>query len=113
MSDFKNKAKSFMIGAALVPAAGLLAHMGGAIHPYAESEDYSLKHRYECAYSFNTPEEHKHYTVTSWDTPEFDGIPDQKKSYLASPWAMYPAMLGLGLLGARRRWYDKIQEKCR
>lgn len=105
------KIKSFLFGAALVPLGGLLAHIGASAFEADPHADYSLKHRFESAYCFNTPDDHKQYTVTEY----VSGYAQEsyKTKYLASPWLTYPAMLGLGVLSARRRWDKKLKDKIR
>ena len=108
MAKFKTKLKGFVRGALLVPALGVAAHacMGGLSNNYYRfnwptDEEYSLKYRFETAYSFNTPAEHK--TYTTWDYIYRDGQREGHKTpYLASPYATYPAMVLCGLIGARR-----------
>jgi len=114
MSEFKNKAKSFMMGAALVPASmlatGLVFPDGVATDDGVHSSTFSLSHAFECAYSLNTPQSHKTFYVSATN----HGMDSSGTyPYAAHPLATYPAMLTLGLLGARNRWYDKILEKCR
>ena len=114
MSDFKNKAKSFMIGAALVPVSmvtgGLVMQTGGLSDETIHSNGFSLSHAMECAYSLNTPDAHKTYYISATN----HGMDDSGTyPYAAHPFATYPAMLALGLVGARRNWYDKLAEKCR
>lgn len=112
------KAKGFIKGALLVPAMGLVAHgvmgvvssnydwnaFGGGHWP--TDEEYSLKHRFETACSFNTPEEHKTYVVYepifrdgSWEHGQGEKVP----YWPASPYMTYGAMLAAGLIGARRQ----------
>ena len=115
MRDFKNKAKSFMIGAALVPASmlagGLVMQSGGLSDEEVRTNTFSLSHAMECAYSVNIPDEHKRFEYTTTNHGMESG--DNSIPYAAHPLATYPAMLGLGLLAARGRWYDKLAEKCR
>lgn len=90
---------STVIMAAVIPAGGLLAH--GArkflsddyVHP-----DYSLKNRFETAYSFKTPDSHKYYH----STPVINGYSQEtiQEKYLASPYATYGALCIYGLAGA-------------
>ena len=114
MSNFTNKTKSFLIGASFVPVsmvgAGFLCPDGTLSDSEIHSSTFSLSHGMECAYSFNTPDSHKQYYIsaTNHGMDESGTYP-----YLASPWATYPAMLCLGALAARRRWYEQIKEKCR
>ncbi|MBE6461864.1 MAG: hypothetical protein E7006_03425 [Alphaproteobacteria bacterium] len=88
-----------VIMAAVIPVGGLFAH--GAreflsddyMHP-----DYSLKNRFETAYSFKTPDAHKYYHSTPMINGYSQGIVQEK--YLASPYATYGALCGAGLAGA-------------
>lgn len=99
MSSIKTKATGFIIGAAMIPLMGVGAHALGAALQDGVMNDYSLHHRFETAYSFKTPEDHKHYTfIASHDNPLADS---DTHRYPASPYATYPAMLVFGLLGAR------------
>jgi len=114
MSEFKNKAKSFVIGATLVPAsmlaAGMIFSNGTGNSDTVHSSTFSLSHAFECAYSMTTPQSHKTYDISATD----HGMDSSGTyPYAAHPLVTYPAMLGLGLLGVRGRWYDKIKEKCR
>lgn len=109
-----NIAKGPIKGIMLVPALGLMAHLfSGHLTNLTDNPeldcwthtDYSLKHRFECAYKFNIPEECKYYTRTVgyWDdkNERWDNCVVREK-YLASPYAMYPATLIMGVLGAMR-----------
>lgn len=117
MSLMNAKAKGFIKGALLVPMLGLVAHgvMGLAssnyeINMHADwnvptDDSYSLKHRFETAYSFNTPENHKTYTYynPTWHDGMLDhGQGEQVPYWPTSPYVTYGAMLACGLLGARR-----------
>lgn len=99
MSKIKETIKGFVFGAAAVPALGLVAH---AIHYAGEDwlyDDYSLSHRFETAYSFNTPESHKQYTYQPVINGYSNGEPE-KTTYLAHPLVMWPLTLGAGIAGA-------------
>lgn len=111
------KVKGFLKGALLVPAMGLVAHgvMGLASDNYElnvnadwnwpTDDSYSLKHRFETAYSFNTPQDHKTYRFydSTWsDGMLYHGQGKEVPYWPASPYVTYSAMLACGLLGARR-----------
>ncbi len=98
------KAKTFLSAAIkstmIVPVLGLVAHFS----VYCSDDcvaDYSLKNRFECAYKINVAPEKKKYRIVS----EFNGHcnvdVDKTTSYLASPWATYPAHVLLFVLGGR------------
>ena len=82
--------------ALLVPVLGVLAHIGGGTLTDASLHNYSLKNRFETAYSFNTPEEHKsyYYTMDAFYPDEY-----HKTYYLASPYATYGVIALGGLAG--------------
>ncbi len=78
----------------VVPIMGLVAH--GVKYMSDERLDgYSLRNRFETAYCFNTPNEHKYY----YSTPVIFGYEAEgdtvRESYLASPYATY-GIIGLG-----------------
>lgn len=107
MRAFKTKLKGFVQGVAMVPISLAAAHaiMGVVSDNYydfkmPEDRDYSLKYRFETAFSFNTPDEHKVYMF--WTRA---GRADRPEgfctNYLMGPYATYPAMVLAGLLGAK------------
>ena len=115
MSLMNAKAKGFVKGALLVPALGVVAHItmgffSGNYEPnihadWRLSDDYSLKHRFETAYNFNTPEDHKTYKF--YEIRCHDGTLEHEyietvHYWPTSPYITYAAMLACGLLGARR-----------
>ena len=88
-----------LVMATAVPVLGLAAHGLG----YASEDvrnNYSLKNRFETAYCFDTPENHKYY----YSTPIFNGYTasDQqsKEYYMASPYATYGATAAGTIAGA-------------
>ncbi len=89
---------TMMMGAA-IPVGGVLAHGARSLlsDDYLHN-NYSLKHRFETAYSFDTPEAHKYYTCT----PTINGYSQEteQQRYLASPYATYGTMAFAGLAGA-------------
>lgn len=84
--------------AIVIPALGLLAHIAPTFGDVYLEGDYSLKNRFETAYSFNTPEEHKYYHAT----PVINGYgaDTTKERYLASPFATYGAIALGAMAGA-------------
>lgn len=113
MDALKEGAKGALSGvvatAIVVPIMGLAAH--GVKYMSDERLDgYSLKNRFETAYCFNTPKEHKYY----YSTPVIFGYEADgdtvRESYLASPYATYGiigfgglAGAGLALAGRRKK----------
>ncbi len=85
--------------AIIIPIMGLAAH-GVKYLGDEKLENYSLKNRFETAYSFNTPKEHKYY----YSTPVINGYEKDHETtreyYLASPYATYSVMALGGLTGA-------------
>lgn len=81
-----------------ISVLGALAHIGPMLGDTNLSSDYSLKHRFETAYSFNTPEKHKYYHAT----PVINGYygETEKERYLASPFATYGAIAMGAAVGA-------------
>ncbi len=117
MSSMNTKVKGFLKGALLVPMMGLVAHevMGFLSNNYElnvnadwnwpTDSSYSLKHRFETAYSFNTPEDHKTYRFydSTWEGGMLHhGQGTEVPYWPTSPYVTYAAMLACGLLGARR-----------
>lgn len=105
-AEFKKSIKYMLI----FPAMGLAAHLfsGTNFTDYQgldtqTGSDYSLSHRFETAFSFNTPEEHKYYHATSgyWDATNGFDAETSKERYLASPWATYPILAALALMGTK------------
>lgn len=80
-----------------IPVLGLAGHMVKYIGD-SFLDNYSLKNRFETAYSFNTPEDHKYYR----ETPVINGYEAEtrKEPYLASPYATYGLIALAGLGGA-------------
>lgn len=83
--------------AMIIPVLGFAGHMvryAGDCH----LDNYSLKNRFETAYSFKTPESHKYY----YETPIINGYeaPTSKEPYWASPYATYGLIALAGLGGA-------------
>ena len=88
---------ALLMGGVIIPVGGLVAH--GAKYAGEETlAGYSLRNRFETAYSFNTPESHKYY----YSTPIVNGYAQEtcKEEYFASPYATYGATAGAGLAGA-------------
>ena len=88
-----------IVMATVIPAGGLFAH--GARQFLSDDNlhnDYSLKNRFETAYSFKTPDAHKYYHVT----PTINGYSQEtvKEKYIASPYTTYGAMAAAALAGA-------------
>ena len=105
MSKISNAAKGFVKGALLVPAMGLAAHALWYAGDVDLGNDYSLQHRFECAYSFNTPDSHKTFTAA----PIINGYrqESQEEKYWAHPYVMWPATLIMGAFGAAVALDDK------
>lgn len=102
MSKFRTAFQGFILGAAIVPALGVAAHLMRAAGDNANvGDDYSLKHRFETAYCFNTPDKHKEYTIYPLDAHWNQGEPTTDK-YMANPWVMWSLTLACGALGAAR-----------
>ena len=80
-----------------IPVLGLAGHMVKYIGD-SSLDNYSLKNRFETAYSFKTPESHKYY----YETPIINGYeaPTSKEPYWASPYATYGLIALAGLGGA-------------
>ncbi len=85
--------------AIIIPIMGLAAH-GVKYLGDEKLENYSLKNRFETAYHFDTPSEHKYY----YSTPVISGYEAEGareyEYYLASPYATYGAMALGGIAGA-------------
>ena len=83
--------------ALIIPILGLAVH-GVKYFGDDSLKNYSLKNRFETAYSFNTPEDHKYYR----ETPVINGyeVGTRKEPYLASPYATYGLIALAGLGGA-------------
>ena len=99
MAKLRPAAKGFFIGLTIVPAMGILAHGVRMAGEDRLGDDYSLCHRFESAYCFNVPQEHREYTVF----PISNGyqIEEPKKDrYMANPWLIWPLTLAGGVLGA-------------
>jgi len=102
--------KTAAFSAVAIPILGLGVHvfryMGNA-----DLSNYSLKNRFETAYSFKTPNSHKHYMLN----PKLYMYDDyEPRPYLASPYATYGAILLFGLAGAAsgaKSEKRKIKEK--
>ena len=90
-------AGTILVGGIIIPAGGLAAH-GVKYLGDQRLQNYSLKNRFETAYSFNTPESHKYYD----STPVINGYEQDtvKEAYLASPYATYGATGAAGIAGA-------------
>ena len=116
-SAIKHGAQGALAGvlttATIIPIMGLAAH-GLKYLGDEKLENYSLKNRFETAYHFDTPSEHKYY----YSTPVISGYEAEGareyEYYLASPYATYGAMAlggiasaiamgGAGLAMAKRR----------
>lgn len=87
--------KGAFVVAVAVPTLGLLAHIAPTFGDVNLGNDYSLKNRFETAYSFNTPEQHKYYHAT----PVVNGYNTEttKERYMASPYATY-GVIALGAM---------------
>lgn len=92
--------RGFVKGALLVPALGLAAHFMRYAGDDLLHDDYSLKNRFECAYCFNVPNEHKFYHSSYYLNDTELSLPKCQTYYMASPYVIYPAMMLLGLRGA-------------
>lgn len=105
MSNLKQKAKGFLIGASMVPAMGILHHcMGYITDEWYDLENYSLKNRFECAYFTNVPESHRNFTATARNHV-------RNEKYPVGPNFTYPAMLFAGLAGLMLA-DEKRRRKC-
>lgn len=99
MTDFKQNAKDFLFGAAILPFMLGTAH--GITYTLEQdylTDDYSFKNRLESAYSINVPESHKYYTkrlLPKGLAPNNKAT--TKEIYIANPWLTYPATIFLGL----------------
>ena len=73
----------------VIPILGLAVHGVRYLGDENLGNDYSLKHRFETAYCFDTPNEHKYYHTT----PIYNGYSGETvlESYAASPYATYGA----------------------
>ena len=71
----------------VIPVLGLAVHGIRYLGDENLGNDYSLKHRFETAYCFDTPDEHKYYHTT----PIYNGYSGDtvRESYAASPYATY------------------------
>lgn len=69
---------SATLTAAMLAAMGLVAHGAGYVINW-NAREYSLKNRFETAYSFKTPESHKHYYLNNGQSTE----------YIMTPYGMY------------------------
>ncbi len=119
MASTKTKVKGFVAGAMLVPVFGVATHlfMGFASGHYDDftlptDKEYSLKYRFENAYTFNVPEEHQKYIKWVRRYPG-DNIVAQPTDYMGAPYVAYPAMLLFGLMGARYAGTREIMKRRR
>ena len=107
MKQIFSTVRNFLIGAAvgcvIFCALGLVAHaFVGFWTPTCETEtcaEYSLSNRFETAFSFSTPERHKHYYDTYPDG-DSSGAPAGEQRYIAHPIATYGFLILCGVLGA-------------
>ena len=94
--------KGLVVGLVIFCALGLVAHaFVGLFSSPSQTDDcaeYSLSNRFECAFSFSTPELHKYYFD---DYPDGDssGAPAGKTPYLAHPAVTYTFLLLCGIVG--------------
>ena len=104
--------KGIAIGLVIFCALGFVAHaFVSAFSSPTTADDcaeYSLSNRFECAFSFSTPESHKYYFSDDIDSNE---SPVGKTPYLAHPLATYAFLLFCGVLGALPKKEDKKVKK--
>ena len=80
--------------ALIIPILGLAVH-GVKYFGDDSLKNYSLKNRFETAYSFKTPENHKYF----YSVPTNGGAP-VKEPYCASPYGTYGLIVVYGFGGA-------------
>ena len=101
-SAIKGFISGAVLGCVIFCALGLAAHVFVGFWtpaiPTERCDDYSLRNRFECAFSFNTPERHKYYYDSYPDGPS--GTPAGEQRYLAHPLFTYPLILLCGIVGA-------------
>ena len=88
-----------LVTSVAIPVMGLAAH-GVKYMSDEQLSGYSLKNRFETAYCFDTPQEHKYYYSTPIVNGYSQGEYKTKEKYLASPYATYGTMALSGLAGA-------------
>lgn len=113
MKMILNFTKGVIIGLIIFCALGLVAHVFvGAMASTVETEDcdaYSLRNRFECAFSLKTPERHKYYYD---DYPEgASGAPAGEQRYWAHPAVTYSILVISGVLVALPEKEDKKRNK--
>lgn len=96
--------KGVVVGLVIFCALGLVAHaFVGLFSSPSQTDDcaeYSLTNRFECAFSFNTPEYNKYYFSEDIDSNE---CPVGKTPYLAHPAVTYAFLLLCGIVGVTRK----------
>ena len=98
--------------AAAISALGVCAHL----LPYVRDQkldNYSLKNRFETAYSFKTPESNKYFYVTPSNVAG-KNVDAMRERYLASPYATYSLIALLSMLGgvvAVKKAHQEIKRK--
>lgn len=87
-----------LVATITIPTLGLVAHGAQYLGEAYIHGDYSLKNRFETAYSFKTPDAHKYYHYT----PYMNGYSQdsERTRYLASPYATYGTTAAAGIAGA-------------